>query len=89
MVERAKVTAYDTSRRIKEADLSGHLDNVNGDNGDNGNRKTTSSRKLSSELLASDNQLYEALTLLKGINVLGMRNPKTREASDSETTGES
>ena len=89
MVERAKVTAYDTSGRIKEADLSGHLDNVNGDNGDNGNRKTTSSLKLSSELLARDNQLYEALTLLKGINILGMRNPKTREASDSETTGES
>jgi carboxyl-terminal processing protease len=86
LVERARVTAYDNSRRIKEADLSGHLDNANGSNG---NDKSSSTRKLSSELLGRDNQLYEALTLLKGINVLGMNNRKSSEASESETTGES
>jgi carboxyl-terminal processing protease len=78
LVERARVTAYDNS--------SGHLDNANGSNG---NDKPGSTRKLSSELLGRDNQLYEALTLLKGINVLGMRHQKASEASDSETTGES
>ena len=86
LVERARVTAYDSSGRLKEADLSGHLDNVNGGNGD---KKAGSSRKLSSELLARDNQLYEALTLLKGLNVLGMRERKAREASDVEPSGES
>jgi carboxyl-terminal processing protease len=67
-VERAKVTAYDNSGRISERDLSGHLGNGNGES------KKTSAKKIDNELLATDNQLYEALTLLKGLNVLGMRN---------------
>jgi carboxyl-terminal processing protease len=68
-VERARVTAYDVSGQITEADLSGHLGNGNGDS----KKPRASTAKLASELLASDNQLYEALTLLKGINILGMR----------------
>jgi len=67
-VERAQVTAYDTSEQISESDLSGHLNNRNGSAG-----KGKGSDKAAHDLLASDNQLYEALTLLKGINVLGMR----------------
>lgn len=67
-VERATVTAYD-SRRVTEADLSRHLDNANGNGG-------TKDKKPASTLLARDNQLYEALTLLKGLNVLGMREHK-------------
>lgn len=86
LVERAKVTTYDNTRRITEADLSGHLDNVNG-NGDS--KKTESSRKVASELLSSDNQLYEALTLLKGLNVLGMRPQKPATQSSEKSTGES
>jgi len=66
LVERAKVTAYDTSRQLTEADLSGHLDNANGD------QDTLPSNNING-LLATDNQLYEALTLLKGVNILGMR----------------
>ena len=81
IVERAKVTAYKNSPRVTEADLSGHLDNANGDSG----KKSRVSRKAANELLSSDNQLYEALTLLKGLNVLGMRNRKSSE----KTTGES
>ncbi len=80
-VERAKVTAYDNSRRVTEADLSGHLDNANGGK-ESKNKKTTSS------LLSRDNQLYEALTLLKGINVLGMRDNKTAN-TEKDARGES
>jgi carboxyl-terminal processing protease len=69
-IERANVTAYDNSRRVSEADLSGHLDNANG-------KGKKDSKKPANSLLARDNQLYEALTLLKGINVLGMRENKT------------
>ncbi len=76
LVERAKVTAYKGSPRITEADLSGHLDNGNGKSTDHSG-KNKASRKAASELLSSDNQLYEALTLLKGINVLGMRDSKS------------
>ncbi|WP_241521050.1 S41 family peptidase [Kineobactrum sediminis] len=65
IVERARVTAYDTSRELSEADLSRRLDNANGD------RKPE--KRVSSDLLATDNQLYEALTLLKGVNILGGR----------------
>ena len=84
LVERAKVTAYKNTPRVKEADLSGHLDNANGD-GDGDTKKPKTSNKAASELLSSDNQLYEALTLLKGLNVLGMRDKPTRV----ESTGES
>ncbi len=82
-VERAKVTTYDSSRRISEADLSGHLDNANGDE----EERDDSSAALADELLSTDNQLYEALTLLKGINILGMR--ESKEANSDGETGES
>jgi len=71
LVERAQVTAYKPGGRITEADLSGHLDNSNGES--DSKKTRASSAKAASELLASDNQLYEALTLLKGINILGLR----------------
>jgi carboxyl-terminal processing protease len=81
IVERAKVTAYNNSPRVTEADLSGHLDNANGDSG----KKSRVSRKAANDLLSSDNQLYEALTLLKGLNVLGMRNRKSSEEASGES----
>ncbi len=64
-VERAQVTAYDTSRQLSEADLSRRLDNVDGNN-----RRAP---RAADGLLGTDNQLYEALTLLKGVNILGVR----------------
>ena len=76
LVERATVTAYNTRRQVKEADLSGHLDNAN-----QKNREDV--RSASAGLLSSDNQLYEALALLKGINILGMR----QESSASAVSG--
>ena len=79
LVERAKVTAYDNRRRVTEADLSGHLNNANGSG------KTRKPRRVTSELLVDDNQLYEALALLKGLNILGIRD-KRLEPGD---TGES
>jgi carboxyl-terminal processing protease len=77
LIERATVTAYDNRRRITEADLSGHLNNANGET-----RKT---RQVASELLADDNQLYEALALLKGINILGMRDKKPQAGVAGES----
>ena len=76
LVERAKVTAYN-SRRLSEADLEGHLGNGNGD------EEASSGAKLSSKLLGSDNQLYEALTLLKGLNVLGGLKPPAVKTADA------
>lgn len=65
IVERAKVETFDESGRIKERDLAGHLDNVDAE----GNLEI----EASSGLISRDNQLYEALTLLKGINILAPR----------------
>lgn len=79
-VERAKVTAYENPRRLKEADLSKHLSNKK-----NGKDNPPRTRSLSSKLLAQDNQLYEALTLLKGLNILGMRSKSAEPESQGET----
>jgi carboxyl-terminal processing protease len=76
-VERATVTAYNTPRRITEADLSGHLDNANG--------SSKKAKREISPLLANDNQLYEALALLKGLNILGMRDRKTAQEASGES----
>ncbi|MDO8860918.1 S41 family peptidase [Haliea sp. E1-2-M8] len=76
-VERAQVTAYDTSRQLSEADLARRLENVNGDK--------PRAPQVSDGLLGTDNQLYEALTLLKGVHILGMRErgPTAKVPADS------
>jgi carboxyl-terminal processing protease len=81
LVERAKVTAIRSNRRVSEADLAGHLDNgeLASQNGSSEN-----SRVAANKLFSTDNQLYEALTLLKGLNILGMRNPGPGETSAAE-----
>jgi len=70
VVERATITAYNDPQQITEADLSGHLNNANGTSKD---KKTAT---VASKLLADDNQIYEALALLKGLNILGLRDKK-------------
>jgi carboxyl-terminal processing protease len=70
VVERATITAYNDPQQITEADLSGHLNNGNGAS------EKDKDQQSSSALLADDNQLYEALALLKGLNILGMRDKK-------------
>ncbi|MBK6277939.1 MAG: S41 family peptidase [Gammaproteobacteria bacterium] len=65
VVERAEVTTIASTPRVTEADLARHLSNDNG-NGENGSRER-STPKVSIDLRSDDNQLYEALNLLKGI----------------------
>lgn len=81
VVERAKITKLRPGGRIFEADLHGHLEN-----GDLEKNKTKTSEKKRSkkatsdngdeELITDDNQLYEALTLLKGIHILSANNSR-------------
>jgi len=64
-----------------EADLSNHLGNGNG-GADSGTKEREDKYMSQSELVSSDNQLYEALNLLKGIHVFGMsKTPKTNIAA--------
>jgi len=69
IVDRARVETFDESGRIKEKDLAGHLDNTA--------TQAAIDAGASRELLQQDNQLYEALTLLKGINILRPRPGRT------------
>jgi len=66
-VERAKIEALPRGDNITEADLEGHLRNGDGKESNSKIRRDEPQDKL-----ISDNQLYEALTLLKGLNVFGM-----------------
>ena len=73
VVERAEVKSVESQRRTKEADLQGSLSG--GDPAD-----SQSESESLTELRNSDNQLYEALTLLRGINLLS---PQTGRDSES------
>jgi carboxyl-terminal processing protease len=66
-LEQVRVSAADGAfEPIKEADLSGHLSNGNGD----GKKKSDGTANDEKESLAhTDYQLYEALNLLKGLSL--------------------
>ena len=72
-VERAKIEPIKTRERITEADLQGHLSSANGDESDSKTRE----KKTQDELFNNDNQLYEALNLLKGLHILSVNKNKT------------
>ena len=80
LLERVKVTSLEGSPSlgIKEADLSGHLENPK--NGKTDNKKKNSKKSKDKEkeekpltLAQRDYQLYEALNVLKGLRILGKR----------------
>ena len=77
VVERATVTSME-GRQIKESDLEGSLDGTSEAN--------PQDRGYESESLANlrenDNQLYEALTLLRGVNLLAPRDLGVSPASE-------
>ena len=68
-----------TVDRVKEANLSGHLENTNGDgevkdSEDDTNNKANGNNDAEEEQLVQDDyQLYEALNLLKGLHILQSR----------------
>ena len=68
VVERARLTSLEQGRRLREADLNGSLVNEGIE------------QEVETEVIASlreeDNQLYEAFTLLKGINMYRDLNDK-------------
>ena len=73
VVAQSDVTPRKSVRRLKEADLQGHLSNP--EDGDEENSK--SNRPTPGELLTRDFQLYEAHTLLRGMTIV--RAGKTQE----------
>jgi len=83
LVERAEVKTIESGKRVTEANLSRHLNNEE----EKADRdKALLSRQAANELISSDNQLYEALTLLKGLNILGLHKAKPHTQSSSGAT---
>ena len=76
LVQRARLQTVDESGRISERDLAGHLDNEDGS-------QAAVDAQSSNGLLSSDNQLYEALTLLKGIDILSGHTSARRRSTRS------
>ena len=67
IVERAEIRPYNIRKTVREADLEGHLETGEGEDKDKADDKDEK------EDLSADNQLYEALNLLKGFYLLGSR----------------
>lgn len=73
-VERVKVGDIQSGQGTTEADLARHLGNAKG--GQESTSKDRASKRTSSaDLLKEDNQLHEALNLLKGLNIFIQRAP--------------
>jgi carboxyl-terminal processing protease len=70
-VGRAQVTALKSRNpNITEADLQGRLDNASGGPAQ-GSKSRADAHSKKGDLFAEDNQMFEALNLLKGINLFG------------------
>ncbi len=71
-IQPLKVTAREKSKfdSIKEANLSGHLSNGNGKKESETEPKKSNNDKTEESLASKDYPLYEALSLLKGIDIL-------------------
>jgi len=70
IVEEAKVTKANNGTRIREEDLTGHLQN---ENKNNNSAKKSKKKKNQKENDAADYQLNEALNLLKGITIFAAK----------------
>ncbi len=70
-VERARVTAIRSVGRSTEADLAGHLGNANG--GEESNTRTRDSERKAGDSDIGDNQLAEAINMLKGLHIFQQR----------------
>jgi carboxyl-terminal processing protease len=82
-VERAKITAVESGRRISEADLKGHLENVQASQGDDLESSDNFDPEISLKLLEDDNQLFEAFTLLRGLSILEQRKQLVKPAEQT------
>ncbi len=79
VVEKARIEAVNAGIQVTEADLAGHLGRGDGAESDGKSRKKE--KNGSNELAANDNQLYEALNLLKGLNIMASAKKALKEVT--------
>lgn len=87
VVERAKVTAIRNGDRITEAQLAGHLVNARGGKDVTTKERDAELAKEDESLQMRDNQLYEAVNLLKGLNIFREAEARTRSRQTAEDGG--
>ena len=73
IVEPAEIRLLKKRKRVREADLEGHLEQA---------ESTEKKAEDSDKDITSDNQLYEALNVLKGFQLLGKRVSSVPETQD-------
>ncbi|GAA6167008.1 S41 family peptidase [Sessilibacter corallicola] len=81
-VERAKITSL-RQETFTEADLRGHLDNANG--GEESDSESRLENAPETTLAERDNQLFEAVNLLKGLTIFNNRTQATGHWVKSES----
>jgi carboxyl-terminal processing protease len=81
-VERAKITSLQ-QEFLTEADLQGHLNNANG--GEESDAQTRQQSASEASLAESDNQLFEAVNLLKGLTIFNERLTANQLATSEST----
>ena len=72
-VERVKIGDINLGQGTTEADLAGHLNHKDGN--ESNSRSRQQKRITSAQLLKEDNQLHEALNLLKGLHIFIQSSP--------------
>jgi carboxyl-terminal processing protease len=82
-VERLKVADIQPGQSTTEADLAGHLNRKDGVESDSKSRQKN--RITSAQLLKDDNQLHEALNLLKGLHIFMQSSPLKSNPPAEET----
>jgi carboxyl-terminal processing protease len=83
-IKRAKIETIKTRERITEADLQGHLSSSDGNESDSKKRDLEDKEQLFNE----DNQLYEALNLLKGLHILSLNKAASSNTAHATISAE-
>lgn len=78
LIERAKITRYKPGNSISEADLRGHLTNDDDADRNKNSNKDVAGTEDEGDPLTRDNQLYEAINLLKGLSIIESRKVKAQ-----------
>lgn len=69
LIERAQITAIESQRGLTEAQLAGHLGNAEGKKDIKSKDREKEKALTRENVQAHDNQLYEAINLLKGLTL--------------------
>ncbi|AQQ69644.1 peptidase S41 [Microbulbifer agarilyticus] len=86
-VERVQITRMEGRSRSTEADLAGHLDNGNGGK-ESGSQDRKRAKAEKEDWYSRDNQVFEALNVLKGLNLYVRRTPVDRDADQATAEAE-